>query len=95
MGWWLLLLALIALATLAVRFASARERWHWRELSLEARLREASQRSEVFARALQRLRTDYDAGKLQLNDDYRLTFEKLTAEAGRGGGDAAGADGVT
>lgn len=75
------LAAVAAAGWLAVRHDEQRRAWRWRELSLEARLREATTRGLVFERALARLRTDYVQGTLQLNDDYRPLFERLTAEA--------------
>lgn len=76
----LLVIGMVAVA-MAVKFDAERRRWSWTRLSLEARLREAQTRGEVFERALARLKTDEQAGKLQINDEYRSLFERLTAEA--------------
>ncbi len=76
----LLVIAIMGVG-MAVQLDGERRRWHWARLSLEARLREAQTRGEVFERALARLRADEQAGKLQINDAYRSLFERLTAEA--------------
>ncbi len=78
---WIALLALVAVVVLTVCLDEERRRRRWRELSLEARLRESGYRAEVFERALARLRADRDAGKLTINEDYRALFDRLTAEA--------------
>lgn len=78
---WLGLLGYAALGVVGLRWSAAAYRWTWRERSLEARLRDAETRGQVFERALARLRRDYDAGTLELNETYRSLFERLTAEA--------------
>jgi len=78
-----LVIGLLALggAALWLRQEEERRQWRWQKLSLEARLREAQTRGEVFERALAKMRADERAGKLLINDDYRSLFERLTAEA--------------
>lgn len=84
MFWAVLLVGYAALAVVGLRWSAAAYRWTWRERSLEARLRDERTRREVFERALARLRRDYDAGALELNESYRSLFERLTAEARAG-----------
>ena len=82
MTWkWLTLMAAAAAAAVWLKREEEQDRWRWRELSLTARLRDSQTRAEVFERALARLRADAAAGKLVVNDDYRLLFDRLTAEA--------------
>lgn len=88
----LLLTFAIASTAQAVRFDAERRRWAWTKLSLEARLREANTRGEVFERSLARLRADAEAGKLTINADYRSLFDRLTADA-KGPAPAADAKG--
>ena len=85
----LLVIAAVA-AVMALTMDEERRRWRWARLSLEARLREAQTRGEVFERALARLREDEKAGKLSINEDYRSLFERLTAEARGPSNEAAG-----
>jgi hypothetical protein len=78
---WLAAALALALGGCWLRLVAERYYARWRTLSLTARLRESRNRAEVFERALARLRADCESGKLQLNDDYRGLFERLTAEA--------------
>lgn len=77
---WAIALLLVLLGAGAVYWSEERYRWHWRELSLTARLRDKETRLEVFQRVLARLKADYEAGKLQVNEEYRELFERLTAD---------------
>ena len=77
---WLVLVLVVVAGWLAVRLNAVTYRWKWGQLSLEARLRDAETRVEVTEKVLARLKADYAAGKLALNEEYRSLFERLTAE---------------
>ncbi|MCC7492512.1 MAG: hypothetical protein IT204_09210 [Fimbriimonadaceae bacterium] len=76
----LLLLLLLAGCYGWARWSSAARAWHWRELSLQARLREAQTHRDVYQRALARIGADLRSGKLQVNAEYRSLLERLTAD---------------
>lgn len=81
MGW---VTALVVGVVLWLLRDNDRERFKWRELSLAARLREAQTRIEVLEKVIVRLKSDYAAGKLTINDEYRSLFERLTADVRAG-----------
>jgi len=81
MLFWILFLALlIGCVALTLVLVDARYRFHWMRLSLEARLRRASESAEASRAILARLRADREAGRLVINDDYAKLFDKLTHE---------------
>ncbi|MBI5833037.1 MAG: hypothetical protein HZB16_12135 [Armatimonadetes bacterium] len=82
MLFWILFVALLAgCVALALILVDARYRFHWERLSLEARLRRATDGASALRAILRRLRADQASGKLVLNDDYAKLFERLTHDA--------------
>ena len=80
----LLLISWAGLLAVGLKLIDVRDHWHWRQMSLEARLRHQRTRAEVYQRALGRLRADWQAGKLLIGEDYRALFERLTNEGQSG-----------
>ncbi len=81
MLFWILFLALAAACVaLALILVDTRYRYHWERLSLEARLRRATDNGDALRGILGRLRADQASGKLVINDDYLKLFERITHE---------------